>query len=205
MASVDVSDDDRAAWDPNLVAAAGPKDELVLLSVESMRARRRPAAIALLWAWQAAVAAMVAWPAASGVAGIYGGHPSGDAPLWAPGGLALVDLLNQRAALSETFTLAGVTMLVAGFADLVPLAGLVASVAYVTRDMRPPSVRAAMGRGAAALPTFASLYAMACLAEGFVVGFAALVVVGLSEALAPKLGAKVGEVIEGFADEKEPK
>jgi hypothetical protein len=179
----------RASWDPNVLPGPQAKDELVLLSVESMRTRRRPMAIALLWAWQAALAVLVAWPAAAAVGGFYGAHPGGDSPLWTPGGLPLMDLLTAaRGVRGETATLAFLVLFVAGFADLVPLAAMLASIGYVTRDMRAPSLRAALARGAGVLPTFATLFAMASLLEGALVIFALLVGYALSDGLASKLG-----------------
>jgi hypothetical protein len=154
-----------------------------------MRARRRPLPILALWAWQTLLASVVAWPAAAAVASWYGKHPSGDAPLWQPGALPLADLvLGARGAAAETFTIAGIVFLVAGFTDLVPLGALIASLGYVTRDRRAPPMREVLARAAAAFPTFALLFAMASLAEGLLVGIALSVAFFLSDAMVAKLG-----------------
>jgi len=186
------TNEDPSAWDPNMLPVQGhhaPHDELVLLANDSMKARRRPLAIVALWGWQTLLAIVVAWPTAAAVASWYGKHPSGDAPLWRPGGLPLIDLVfDGRGARMETLTLAGIVLLVAGFADLVPLGALFASMAYVTRDRRAPPMREALARGAAAFPTFALLFATASLAEGLLVGLAFFVATTGSDSLAERLG-----------------
>jgi hypothetical protein len=186
------ANEDPSAWDPNMLPVQGhdaPHDELVLLANDSMRARRRPLAIFMLWAWQTLLAIAVAWPMAAAVASWYGKHPSGDAPLWRPGGLPLIDLVfDARGARMETLTLAGIVLLVAGFADLVPLGALFASVAYVTRDRRAPPMREALARAAAAFPTFALLFATASLGEGLLAGLAFFVATAGSESMAERFG-----------------
>jgi hypothetical protein len=184
--------EDHSAWDPNVLpppGAKGAKDELFLLTIDSMRARRRPVAILVLWAWQTALAIVVAWPTAAAVGSWYGKHPSGDAPLWTPGGLPLVDLLfDARGARMETITLAGIVFLIAGFADLVPLGALVTSIAFVTRDRRAPPMQEALARAAVAFPTLASLFAMASMVEGLLAAIALFVVFVASDSMAARLG-----------------
>lgn len=188
--------DDPSSWDPPPMPSAGAggasatnKDELVLLLTESMRARRRPLPILALWGWQTLLSVMVAWPAAAAVASWYGKHPSGDAPLWQAGGLPLVDLaLEAHGVRQETVTLAGIVFLVAGFSDLVPIGALLASIGYVRRDRRAPRMGEVLVRGAGAFPTFASLFAMASMAEGLLVGIAGGMVFYLSESMTAKLG-----------------
>ena len=57
------------------------------------RARSRPFAIALWWAWHALVGWIVARPLTATIAATYGHHVDGDAPLRRDGGLALLDWL----------------------------------------------------------------------------------------------------------------
>ena len=187
--------EDVSAWDPNALpplragAGAGSADELVLLTTDSMRARRRPLAVIALWGWQTLVATFVALPVAAAVASAYGNHPSGDAPLWQPGGLALIDLVvGARGAGREALVLAVMTMLAAGFADLFPLAALIASIGYVTRDRHAPPLRAAFGRAGTAFTTFATLFAMASLVEAALLGTALAASALVSHATLTKLG-----------------
>jgi hypothetical protein len=166
-------DIDTSAWDPDSLPPQGDKDDLVLLANESMRARRRPLAVAALWAWQTALAFLVAWPLSAAVGAFYGRHPQGDAPLWQPGALPLLDLaMEGRASIAETVTLLGLALLLAALTDLLPIGALLASIGFVTRGRRAPPLRAAMARGAAAFGALVSLFAMASIAQGVLVGLA---------------------------------
>ncbi len=187
--TADPASEDTSAWDPNVLPRGSANDDLVLLATESMRARRRPLPISVLWGWQTLMAALVALPTAAAVASFYGSHPSGDAPLWQPGGLPLVDLfLDAGGARRETVVLAAMVFVGTGFADLVPIASLLASIAFVTRDRRAPPIGATLARGAAAFPTFATLFAMASLAEGTLALVAVVASARLSESILSKLG-----------------
>ncbi len=180
---------DTSAWDPDVLPAARVDDELVLLSNESMRARRRPLAIVALWAWQMGFALLIAWPASSAIAAFYGAHPSGDEPLWTPGAHALVDLLlAAKGARAGLGTLAVLVFLVAGFADLVPLAALFASLGYVTRERRPPPLRPLLARGVEAFPAFSSLFAIAALLQGMLIWLALVTVNLVSQRATASLG-----------------
>ncbi len=155
-----------------------------------MRARRRPLAILVLWAWQVVLAAFVALPTTAAVAAWYGRNPTGDAPLWRPGALALADLvMGARAARRETFLLSGLVFLVAGFADLFPLAGLLAAIAYVTRELRAPPMRSVFAHASGIFTTLATLFAMSALAEGFLV----IVALVASDAVATATQARLGD------------
>lgn len=188
MSEIDVS-----AWDPNVLPPTGSRasgtDDLLLLANDSMRARRRPIPVLALWAWQTALASLVAVPAATAVASWYGRNPSGDAPLWQPGGLPLADLLLEaHGAGRETVIVFGLVLFVAGFADLIPIAGLIAALGYVTRERRSPPLRELLPRALAAFPTLATLYAMTALAEGGILGIAIAAGTVVAQAAQAKLG-----------------
>jgi hypothetical protein len=191
----DGTDEDVSAWDPSVLppaggaAGAGARDGLFLLANDSMRARRRPLAILFLWVVQTTLASFVAVPAAAAVASWYGRHPAGDAPLWQPGGLPLLDLfLDARGVRRETLVVAGSVFLLAGFADLIPIGTLLAAIGYVTRDRRSPSLRALLPRALAAFPTLATLFASAALTEGAIVGIAFEISSYVAEATQATLG-----------------
>jgi hypothetical protein len=146
---------------------------LVLLANDAMRARRRPSAIFGVWMWEAAFGLLLALPFVTLVDALYGRHPRGDAPLWQPGGLPLLDLLvhvqNVRAPLVTE------AMLVLTFAvilGLLPNGALLASIAFTTRDLRAPSLRQALAR---AYPAFAPMaLVLACVtAVQLLLGFGA--------------------------------
>jgi hypothetical protein len=189
------ADEDVSAWDPNVLPPAGAsgsggRDELILLANDSMRARRRPLAILFLWGVQTALASLVALPAGAAVASWYGRHPSGDAPLWQPGGLPLLDLfLDARGVRRETLVAAGLVFLLAGFADLIPIGSLIAAIGYVTRDRRSPPLRALLARALVAFPTLATLFAMTALTEGAIAGVA----IAISSYVATAAQARLGD------------
>jgi hypothetical protein len=186
---------DTSAWDPDALPPTQESD-LVLLSNESMRARRRPVAIVTLWAWQALLALLVAWPVSATVSAWYGSHPDGDGALWTPGAHALLDLVQHAGgATSGLITLAWLVLLVGAFADLVPTAMVIASIAYVTRDRRAPPLSASLSRATEAFPTFAAMFALATLVEGFVAGTAVLIALASSRSLVEKLGEARGQQI----------
>jgi len=159
------------------VPAPAHHDGLVLLANASMRARRRPLAIAAMWLWTSLTALVAAWPAISVVRGAYGNHPRGDAPLWNAGAFELLDLLaNARHATTAVIAAALAVMLASAVIGLVPSAGLIASIAFATRLKRAPPLREALVRGVRAfrpmLVVFVAIGAVeiVVLGVGFIVG-----------------------------------
>ena len=163
-----------------------------------MRARRRPAAVIGLWATQAALALLVAWPAAKAVASAYGDHPSGDAPLWEPGALALADLLQHATgAVGETASLLLCVLLVSAVAELVPVGALLASIAFVTRERRAPSLRASIERGARAFGTFFTLLAGSTLVQILIAVLALSAAIATSRGFSVRLGDARAQQLAG--------
>jgi hypothetical protein len=176
-----------AAGGVSATGAGRPRDasDLVLLESGSMLARRAGGAIVLLWAWQAALALVVAWPVASGVGAIYGEHPDGDRPLWEPGGFVLTHLLLKYDALLDAASAVAVTAIALGaIASLVPLAALVVSIAHATRAGHPPAPGAALARGARTFATFAALLVGATALGGLALAAARGVALATSHLLA---------------------
>lgn len=169
--------------------ARGPR-RLVLLANDAMRARRRPATILALWAWQAGLALVLVWPATATVAAFYGKHPEGDAPLWREGGLALMSLGMRAMAAGPALTVhAGVVVLVTLALGVVPTAAAFTSLAFATPDIGPPSLRQVLGR---AFATFrASVLVFLALTAVQIL----LVVVGatLAESVRDALYYRLGE------------
>ncbi len=151
--------------------ARATDDALVLLANGSMRARQRPLAIAIVWAWTTLSAAIFAWPAISVVRAAYGDHPYGDAPLWNRGGFELLDLLaNARYATSAVMGAMTAVFLASAVLGLLPTAALLASVAYSTRDLRAPPLRDVAVRALRAFRPMALVFVIAGLAEGVLLG-----------------------------------
>jgi hypothetical protein len=146
-------------------------DDLVVVTTTAICARRHPWAIAGMWAWQTGVALIAAWPAAWLVRAAYGGNPTGDAPLWADGGHALLDALWHEAhGLRETAGASVLALVLGIVAGLVPLAALMVSMTYATRERRPPGLVPSVAAGLRAFPAFAVLLLLFGLIEGLTLG-----------------------------------
>jgi hypothetical protein len=123
-------------------------DDIVFLAASSMRARRRPGAVAGTWAWQSALALMASWPAVGLVRAAYGRSPSGDAALWEAGSLPLLGLLSRESNGVRAATGAAVVVLIAGaIAGLVPLAAMMFSIGSAGPDGRGIGAARALGQG----------------------------------------------------------
>jgi hypothetical protein len=142
-------------------------------SSSDVRARAHPGAIATVWAWQAGVSFVVAWPAASLVRAVFGNDPRGDAPLWEPGATALLDFLwhnaGGRIAATDGALLVELVAVVAG---LIPLGALMAAIA---RPRESAAFRHAVLAALRILPTFAKCAAVALGAQGGAIGTGALI------------------------------
>ncbi len=165
-------------------------EDLVLLPNQAMRARRRPGAVAALWAWEGALAFCLGWPIASTVAAFYGGHPDGDAPLWAAGSFPLMSLgVRARTAAPSVSAHVAILLTLALVVGIWSTAAVLASVAYTTRDLRAPTLRQALGAGMAAFRASGmvfvalSLVQLSLVASGWALG----------DALDNSLYFKVGE------------
>jgi hypothetical protein len=155
---------------------------LLLLSNESIRARRRPFAVLAFGAWQVVAGLAIGWPAARTVAAVYENHPRGDAPLFEPGGFALVrTVLEDGPALRSITSSAIVVFLAASLLSLVPIITLFASLAHTTPDVRTPRARHLAPFVAGTYGSFAALWLGSALLKA--VGAAiALAVFGALEA-----------------------
>jgi hypothetical protein len=148
-----------------------PRDDLVLLSNASMRARNRPRTVALLWVWESLLALGVAWPIASLVGASYGGDPRGDAVLWERGGFALVDLvLRSHGALRALAASVIVVALIAAIGGLFPASAALTSIAYTTRERTPPRMRDLVGRATRASRSFVVLLVVTTILQLLLVG-----------------------------------
>jgi hypothetical protein len=160
------------------------RDELVLVTTPAVHARRHPRAIAAMWAWQTVLALLVSGPAAGLAKAAWRGDVGGDAPLWAPGGHALLDWLwhdghGLRAAISG----AEIVLALGAIAGLVPMAALMIALAYATRDRKAAGFARSVAGGLRAFPRMLVLLLLAGLIQGVVVG----------------LGALLGYLVEGWA------
>jgi hypothetical protein len=126
---------------------------------------RRPGLVALYAGYRAVAAFLIAAPAAVLAGTTLGGHPRGDASLFDPGGLLLLETarLGRRALVPLAASGGAVALLFALF-GLVPLSALIAGLGREGRLDR----RDLAGRTFAPLGTMALLAACALAAEAFV-------------------------------------
>lgn len=95
-----------------------------------MRARRHPVAIAAVWLFELGAAYLVATPLHAWARAVWGSHPAGDAPLFRPGGYALLGWLDTEGAeLGIVLRTSALLLFVLSLASNVVTAGLVAVLA----------------------------------------------------------------------------
>jgi hypothetical protein len=185
-----VAEDSRKSLLPSLEPTKAESYELVLLTTESMRARHRPFAIVLMWVWQSLLALALTWPAASLVRSSYGNHPSGDAPLFRPGGMDLVGMLVTGGPWMRMATpLNLLVLVVAAVLGIVPLTMLLASMCHGTRDKGSPTLRQLFPLSLANFTRMAILSALVLLAEFGFVGIGLAASAAISKSLTPSWGA----------------
>ncbi|CAN5684557.1 hypothetical protein BH09MYX1_BH09MYX1_23250 [soil metagenome] len=163
---------------------------LLLLSTESMRARRRPFAVLGFGAFQVLAGIALGWPIARTVASVYESHPRGDAPLFEDGGFALVrTLLEHDSALRALTSFTLVTLVAASLLGLVPIIAMFASLAHTTPDVKTPRARHLA-------PFIASTYgpmAFLWFASVILKGIALVFVSGVFGVLSSKLDDSMGD------------
>ncbi len=146
----------------------------------SLHARAHPRAIVAVWVWQGAIAAVAAWPAASLVRTALGSDPRGDAPLWEPGGVALLDLvwhnIGAFTAAVDGALLVGIGATAAGWVALGALMSAIerphdraalSHAVYGTLRVLPTFFRCAVVIAALQGATLAAGVFLAKLAEGW--------------------------------------
>lgn len=166
------------------------RDDVVLVTTPAMCARRHPWAVVGMWTWQSLLALLASQPAAALAGAAYGGAPGGDAPLWEPGGHALLDWLWHEAhGVSAVVRGAEAALVIGWAAGLVPLAAMLFTMAHATRDWRNVGLARSVSAGLRAFRPF--------LVLAVVVGVTWTIVAGLgagAASLAQMLaGASLGE------------
>jgi hypothetical protein len=154
--------------------------------VRSVAAR----AIALLWAWQAVLALVAAWPAATMVRAAFAGDPDGEAALLRPGGHALLAFLAREAdGVQGALGGAAVVLVVGTAASLLPTAMLLFALEGSLRARAPFSLKATVAPAVRTFPAFALLFVGFGLAQALLLGIAAF-----AAPFVATLGARLGEV-----------
>ncbi len=173
-------------------------DALAPLANDAMRARRRPGVVVAVWIWETTMALLMSLPAFAVVGSAYGEHPLQDAPLWAPGSEALMQLYyrasHARAAIAAS---AGLALALAAALGAVPLAAMLVSIGYATRDRRVPGWSHVFTRTAGAMLPLTIVGALTLLAQAMVVGGGVLLGM-LAQAAAQGAGEARADVLAGF-------
>ena len=168
---------------------------LVRLPRGAIRARRRPSAIVALWCWEAALGLLLGTSVASVVSGAYGGHPDGDAPLFAPGGLELLDLLRHAvAARGPILSLTLVVMLLARFAGIIPSAYAFVELAFSRSGGGRPRARDALARAIEVAPASLAVSLMTLPVQGVLMGIGVAVAAAASPSTSAHLGPRGADV-----------
>jgi hypothetical protein len=173
---------------------AGPESvrkdtRLLLVSNDAMRARRRPIAIFAYYIYQLALSLLVAWPVSRALAGVFAGHPHGDAVLFDPGGWALLAIRTSYDRASPAIS--GLLLLVVVFGSVlgvVPLAALLTSLSHVTPETRAPRPRHLAPYVVATFRPLAKLLAMGSALELVLLAIAWWAFGAAREAAEPRWG-----------------
>ncbi len=134
------------------------------LDVDAISARRRPKAIAAVWAFELAVAWVLASPWVEIVGRVVGRHPDGDRALfWEHGRLLLGDALIHHASIISALVRSTLWLLAAwAIVSLLPLGGLLAALSD-----RDTSLRNAAARGTALFARMAGLQGLSLVLGAF--------------------------------------
>jgi len=103
------------------------------LSAETLEdrpaAHKRPGVISLIFAYRLIAALLLAWPFAVIVGRAVGAYPTGDAVLFEPGSMMLIEVVRRtREAMPPAFGSALLASLVLAFLGLLPLAALISAL-----------------------------------------------------------------------------
>jgi len=170
------------------------------LAPRSIHARKRPVAIAFVFVMELAWALVVATPVHAWARRVWGGHPDGDAVLFAPGARELMVWLGQNdAALAVTARTTIVLLAIGAVLMQLPFGALVASLAF-GREVRTedadgervhlgaPRLRGALQIGVSAFLPLAVLFVLGSVASLIVLLLGGLAASALDHTLTEALG-----------------
>ena len=171
------------------------------LDPRSIHARKRPLAIAFVFLMELAWALAIATPAHAWARRVWGGHPDGDAVLFAGGARDLMVWLGQNdAALPVTARTTVVLLTVGAVLMQLPVGALVASLAFGREvrvehatapervHLRAPRLRGALEIGVSAFLPLAVLFVLGSIASLIVLLLGGLAVSALESSLTAALG-----------------
>ena len=149
-----------------------PREPLLALPMNAIRARKRPGAIALLYLWELGFALLVATPVHAWARREWGSHPDGDALLWQPGGHALLAWIGDANAALPMVIRTAIVMLAVGAAfSQLPLGALFAALGFARDDEgRAPRSASALRAGINAFFPLVVVLAFLALTDLVVLG-----------------------------------
>lgn len=169
----------------------------VLVAPKDIHARRRPAAILFVYAYELMWALLVAAPFHSWARRVFGAHPDGDAPLFEPGGLDFVSwLTGNEVALGEAVRTTMLLLWAGAIIAQLPLGVLIAALA-TTRNGRGPRTGDALSMGWRSLPALFTVLLFTSLVQILVVGLGGGAAYAIDRAMKEKdaTGAKLAFVV----------
>jgi hypothetical protein len=168
------------------------------LLARSIHARKRPVAVAFVFVMELAWALLVATPVHAWARRVWGGHPDGDAVLWADGARDLMVWLGQSdAALPVTARTTIVLLAVGAVLMQLPFGVLVTSLAFGrivetdeegTVQIRSLRLRSALEVGVSAFLPLAVLLVLGSVTSVIVLVLGGLAASGLDNVLTEALG-----------------
>jgi hypothetical protein len=177
-----------------------PSSSLVPLAPAAIHARKRPLAVAFVFLMELAWALVVATPVHTWARRVWGGHPDGDAMLFADGARDLMVWLGQNdAALGVTARTTMVLLVVGAVLMQLPFGALVASLAFGREErvehedgervhLRSLRLRSALQIGVSAFLPLSVVLILGSLASIIVVGLGGLAVSALDTTLTEAFG-----------------
>jgi hypothetical protein len=160
------------------------------LAPDEIFARKRPRAIIVVYVWQLLWAILVAAPASGWAKSVIGGHPDGDAALFAPGGRFLMAWLGGGdATLPVVFRTTTLLLLAGAVLSQIPLGILIASLATGDGEAgRAPKIGSALRSAAGSFLPLGGILALAGSIEGLVIAGGVFAAGGLDRLLSDRIG-----------------
>jgi hypothetical protein len=190
--------EDETLAEPHALRQLAPPDTLEEarddtirpLDADEIRARRRPRAVLLVWAWELACAFFIAIPVHAWARRVWGTHPDGDAVLFRPGGHALLTWLGDDGpALSIVVRTSIAAFIVFGILGQLIAGTLIASLATGRGKIGLATKTSfALRAGASAFFPMIGIGMIALATQGLVVGIGAIVSSSVDHALVESMG-----------------
>ena len=171
-------------------------EPLTLSPPAQIHARRRPAALVFVYAYELMWSLLVAAPFHAWARRVWSAHPDGDAPLFRPGGLDLTSwLLGNEVALGWALRTTLLIFVAGAIIAQLPLGTLLGALA-TNRNGRSPRTGDALSIGWSALPSIFGVLIFTTILQIFLVGVGTGIAFAVAKAFKNDVtGGKVGIAI----------